>query len=94
MLVTLTLVIVALVVLALAGFLTLVALTLLNARKSVSAIADALEAVAGHTTPLEQKLVTINGALTSAKATSARNPASASTTRATITSVRVTSMMS
>ena len=32
--------------LALAGFLTLVALALLDARKSVSAIADALEAVA------------------------------------------------
>ena len=63
MLVTLTLVIVALVVLALAGFLALVAFALLNARKSVSAIADALEAVAAHTTPLEQKLVTINGAL-------------------------------
>ena len=51
MLVTLTLVIVALVVLALAGFLALVAFALLNARKSVSAIADALEAVAAHTTP-------------------------------------------
>ena len=63
MLVTLTLVIVALVVLALAGFLAFVAFALLNARKSVSAIADALEAVAGHTKPLEQKLVTINGAL-------------------------------
>ncbi len=63
MLVTLTLVIVALVVLALAGFLALVAFTLLNARKSISAVADALEAVATHTTPLEQKLVTINGAL-------------------------------
>jgi hypothetical protein len=63
MLVTLTLVIVALVVLALAGFLALVAFALVNARKSVSAIADGLEAVAAHTTPLEQKLVTINGAL-------------------------------
>ena len=51
MLVTLTLVIVALVVLALAGFLALVAFALVNARKSVSAIADALEAVAAHTAP-------------------------------------------
>ena len=63
MLLTLTLIIVALVVVALAGFLVLVMLALLDARRSVSAIADALEAVAGHTTPLEQKLVTINGAL-------------------------------
>lgn len=63
MLVTLTVVIVALVVLALAGFLALVAFTLVDARRNVSAIADALEAVSAHTTPLEQKLVTINGAL-------------------------------
>ena len=63
MLITLTLITVALVVLALAGFLALVAFGLLQARKSLSAIADALEAVATHTTPLEQKLVTINGAL-------------------------------
>ena len=63
MLLTLTLVGVALVVVALAGFLMLVALALHDARKSVAAIADALEAVAGHTVPLEQKLVTINGAL-------------------------------
>jgi hypothetical protein len=63
MLLTLSLIIVALVVLALAGFLALVAWALLDARKSVAAVADALEAVARHTTPLEQKLVTINGAL-------------------------------
>lgn len=63
MLLTLTLVIVALVVLALAGFLALVAFALLDARKSLNAVADALEAVAAHTTPLEHKLVTINGAL-------------------------------
>lgn len=63
MLVTLTVVIVALVVLALAGFLALVAFALLNARTSVRAIADTLEVVSAHTTPLEQKLVTINGAL-------------------------------
>ena len=63
MLITLTLVIVFLVVLALAGFLALVAVALLDARKSLTAIADALEAVAGHTNPLEQKLVTIIGAL-------------------------------
>ena len=63
MLITLTLVIVALVVLALAGSLALVAMALADARKSVSAIADALEATARNTAPLEQKLVTINGAL-------------------------------
>ncbi len=63
MLLTLTLVIVALVVLALAGYLIAVALLLLEARKNVAGIADALESVAGHTTPLEQQLVTINGAL-------------------------------
>jgi hypothetical protein len=63
MLLTVTLVIVLLVVLALAGFLTLVALALVDARRSVAAIADALESVAAHTGPLERKLVTINGAL-------------------------------
>ena len=63
MLITLTLVIVGLVVVALAGGLALVAMALMDARRSVAAIADALEAIAGHTAPLEQKLVTINGAL-------------------------------
>lgn len=63
MLTTLTLITVALVVLALAGYLALVAFALAEARKSLTAIANALEAVAAHTTPLESKLVTINGAL-------------------------------
>ena len=63
MLLTLTLVLTFLVVVALAGFLAMVVIALVAARKSLTAIADALEAVAGHTTPLEQKLVTINGAL-------------------------------
>lgn len=63
MLLTMTLVIVALVVLALAGFLAAVVFALMDARRSVTGIADALEAVAGHTAPLEGKLVTINGAL-------------------------------
>ena len=36
---------------------------LLQAKKSVAAIADGLEAVAGHTQPLPEKLTTINGAL-------------------------------
>ncbi len=63
MLLTLTLITVALVVVALAGFLIGIAWALLSARKSVAAIADGLEAVAGHTAPLPEKLTTINGAL-------------------------------
>ncbi len=64
MLLTLTLITVALVVLALAGYLIAIAWALNAARKSVAAIADGLEAVAGHTHPLPEKLTTINGALT------------------------------
>jgi hypothetical protein len=63
MLLTLTLITVALVVLALAGYLIAIAWALLQARKSVAAIADGLEAVAGHTQPLPEKLTTINSAL-------------------------------
>lgn len=63
MLLILTLVTVALVVVALAGYLIAIAYALLQARKSVAAIADGLEAVAGHTAPLPEKLTTINGAL-------------------------------
>ncbi len=63
MLLTLTLITVALVVIALAGFLIGIAWALLSAKKSVAAIADGLEAVAGHTAPLPEKLTTINGAL-------------------------------
>lgn len=64
MLLILTLVTVALVVIALAGYLIAIAWALLSARRSVAAIADGLEAVAGHTAPLPEKLTTINGALT------------------------------
>ena len=60
----LTLITVALVVLALAGYLIAIAWSLVQTRKSVKAIADGLEAVAGHTRPLPEKLTTINGALT------------------------------
>ena len=60
----LTLITVALVVLALAGYLIAIAWSLIQTRKSVAAIADGLEAVAGHTRPLPEKLTTINGALT------------------------------
>ena len=59
MLLTLTLVTVALVVLALAGYLIAIAWALGQARKSVAAIADGLEVVAGHTRPLPDKLTTI-----------------------------------
>ena len=64
MLLTLTLITVFLVVVALAGYLIAIAWALLDARKSVIAIANGLEAVAGHTQPLPEKLTTINGALT------------------------------
>jgi hypothetical protein len=64
MLLTLTLITVALVVIALAGYLIAIAWSLVQTRRSVSAIADGLEAVAGHTQPLPEKLTTINGALT------------------------------
>lgn len=63
MLLTLTLIAVALVVLALAGYLIAIAWALVNAKRSVAAIADGLEAVAGHTQPLPERLTTINGAL-------------------------------
>ncbi len=63
MLLTLTLITVALVVLALAGYLILIVVQLSAARRSVAAIADGLEVVAGHTAPLPEKLTTINGAL-------------------------------
>lgn len=63
MLLNLTLLTIALVVLALAGYLIAIAIALTAARKSVIAIADGLEAVAGHARPLPQKLTTINQAL-------------------------------
>lgn len=63
MLTILTLITVALVVIALAGYLIAIAWALVHAKRSVAAIADGLEAVAGHTAPLPEKLTTINGAL-------------------------------
>ena len=63
MLLTLTLITVALVVVALAGYLILILVQLIAARRSVAGIADGLEVVAGHTGPLPEKLTTINGAL-------------------------------
>jgi len=58
-----TLVVVALVVAALAGYLIAVAWALRDASRSVAAIADGLEAVQRHTIPVDEKLATINGAL-------------------------------
>lgn len=63
MLVALTLLVVALVVVGLAGYLIAIAWALNDARKSVKAIADGLEAVQGHTAPLGEKLTAINGGL-------------------------------
>jgi hypothetical protein len=63
MLLILTLITVALVVLALAGYLIAISWSLIQTRRSVAAIADGLEAVAGHTQPLPEKLTTINTAL-------------------------------
>ena len=60
---TLTLITTALVVVALAGYLILIVVQLMAARKSIAAIANGLEAVAGHTAPLPERLTTINGAL-------------------------------
>lgn len=64
MLLILTLVTTALVVVALAGYLIGILWALAGARRAVAGIADGLEAVAGHTAPLPDKLATINGALT------------------------------
>ena len=63
MLLTLTLITTALVVVALAGYLIAIAVQLVAARRSIAAVADGLEVVAGHTAPLPEKLTTINGAL-------------------------------
>jgi hypothetical protein len=63
MLLILTLITAGLVVVALAGYLIAIAWALLDTRRSVAAIADGLEAVRDHTTPLPEKLTTINGAL-------------------------------
>lgn len=63
MLLILTLITIALVVVALAGYLAAIAWSLVQTRRSVAAIADGLEAVAGHVAPLPEKLTTINGAL-------------------------------
>jgi hypothetical protein len=63
MLVPLTLITVALVVVALAGYLIAIAWALIDTKRKVAAIADGLEVVRDHTGPLPEKLTTINGAL-------------------------------
>ena len=63
MLLNLTLAVVAVVVLLLVVVLVSVVWMLIDARRSLHGIADGLESVCRHTRPLEEKLVTINGAL-------------------------------
>ena len=63
MLLALTLITLGLVVVALAGYLIAIVWQLIAAKRSIAAIADGLEAVAGHTAPLPERLTTINGAL-------------------------------
>ena len=59
----LTLVLVAAVVIGLVAYLLSVIVVLTAARRDIAGIADALESVVAHTSPLERQLVTINGAL-------------------------------
>lgn len=58
-----TLAVVLAVVLALAGYLVAIAVELIRAKRNVAALADGLEAVAGHTEPLEAKVDAIADAL-------------------------------
>lgn len=59
----LTLVVIAAVVLVLAGYLIAIVWALAAAKSNVRKIADGLEAVAGHTDPLEEKIGVIDGAV-------------------------------
>lgn len=59
-----TLAVVLAVVLALAGYLIAIAVELIRAKRNVAALADGLEAVAGHTGPLDGKIDAIADALT------------------------------
>lgn len=58
-----TLAVVAAVVVVLAGYLIAIAWALNAARRNVRQIADGLEAIAGHTEPLGEKIGTIAGAV-------------------------------
>lgn len=59
----LTLVVIAAVVLVLAGYLIAIAWALAAAKSNVRKIADGLEAIAGHTEPLGEKIGVIGGAV-------------------------------
>jgi hypothetical protein len=63
MLLTLTLIVIAIVVLALAGYLIAVAAALIRARRNVANLAGGLEAIAGQVAPLGDQLKTTNAAL-------------------------------
>jgi hypothetical protein len=63
MLLALTLATVAVVVLVLVVYLLLILSALRDARRSVAAIADGLEAVQRNSAPLPEHLATINGGL-------------------------------
>lgn len=63
----LTLAVVAAIVVILVVYLVAIALALNNARKNVAALADGLEAVAGHTEPLAEKVQAVDQALTGAR---------------------------
>lgn len=63
LLVWLTLVVVAVIVLALAGHLIAIAWALIGARRNVARLADGLEAVAEHTAVLEDRVTAVDGAL-------------------------------
>ncbi len=59
----LTIAIVVAVALVLAGYLIAILAALAGARKNVARLADGLEAIAGHTEPLEGRVGTIADAL-------------------------------
>jgi len=63
MLLTLTLVVIAIVVLALAGYLIAVAAALMGARRNVARLAGGLETIASQVAPLGDQLNTTNAAL-------------------------------
>jgi hypothetical protein len=59
----LTLVVIAVVVVVLAGYLVAIAVALGRARQNVARLADGLEAVAGQVGPLGDRVTPINAAL-------------------------------
>jgi hypothetical protein len=63
MLLALTLIVIALVVVALAGYLIAVAWALIKAKRNVAQLASGLEMIAVQVAPLEDRLVPINAAL-------------------------------